>query len=702
MLQIINRTNIRKSIFYIRNYGLKTFIIKLRNKIVSVFSEDRKYRLWIKKNEPNEKNLEEQRHARFDYEPKISIITPVFNAPKKILIEMIESVINQTYAKWELCIADGSSKEHDARDALQKYAEKDNRLKIKFLQKNKGIAGNSNEALSDATGDFVTFLDHDDKLAPFALYEIVKAINENINCDFIYSDEDKITEDGKKRFTPHFKPDWSPDALRSYNYITHLTVIRRKLLDKIGWFRVGFDGSQDYDLILRATEQAERIVHIPKILYHWRASEDSTAANPFSKLYAYEAAKKALKEHLLRIGLKGEVHDGPLWGTYTINYMIEGNPTISIIIPNWNGKQFLKGCLDSLRGQTFKDFEIIVVDNNSDDDSVSFVKENYPEVRIIELDTNKGFAGGVNEGIKASKGDLIFLLNNDTVVDLNCLQVLHEAAVKNPNVGFFATKMIFHGINPPVINAAGDAFGIDGAARNIGYKEIDVRQYDKEREVFGACAGAALYKRKMFDEIGLFDEDFYIILEDVDLDFRAQLAGYRCLYVPSAVVYHIHAGSMGKTSDFTFYWITRNDFNVLIKNMPLFLLFKHFHRIFFRQIIYTYARLLGNKIRPLISGEFSAFLLLPVMLSKRYQILKGRKVSVSYIDKILFKDEAVSVDKLKRFTKEQEKASALNYLLSIGLFIFTELVNLPIFILSIMGCALIDAAYFFRRRIFHR
>ncbi len=377
-------------------------------------------------------------------------------------------------------------------------------------------------------------------------------------------------------------------------------------------------------------------------------------------------------------------------------------PIISIIIPNWNGKRFLKGCLDSLKCQTFKDFEVIIVDNNSDDDSVSFVKENYPDVRIIELASNRGFAGGVNEGIKAAKGSLIFLLNNDTVIGEYCLQALYNAAGENPDTGFFATKMIFYGTNPSVINAAGDALGIDGAARNIGYKEVDTGQYDVEREVFGACAGAALYRRKIFDEVGLFDEDFYIVLEDVDLDFRAQLAGYRCLYVPKAVVYHIHAGSMGKASNFTFYWITRNDLNVLIKNMPLFLLFKHFHRIFFRQIIYTYARLLGNKIRPLISGELSSFLLLPVMLSKRYQILKGRKVSVSYIDKILFKDEAVSVDKLKRFTKEQEKASALNYLYSIALFIFTELINLPIFILSIMGCALIDTAHFFRRRIFHR
>lgn len=377
-------------------------------------------------------------------------------------------------------------------------------------------------------------------------------------------------------------------------------------------------------------------------------------------------------------------------------------PLISIIIPNWNGKRFLKGCLDSLKSQTFKDFKVIIVDNNSHDDSASFVKENYPDVKIIELASNRGFAGGVNEGIKAAKGSLIFLLNNDTVVDEYCLQALYSAARENPDTGFFATKMIFYGSNPPVINAAGDALGIDGAARNIGYKEVDTGQYDVEREVFGACAGAALYRREIFDEIGLFDEDFYIILEDVDLDFRAQLAGYRCLYVPKAVVYHIHAGSMGKTSDFTFYWITRNDLNVLIKNMPILLLLKYIHRIFLRQMIYTYTCLLRNKIWPLLSGEVRGFLLLPYMLAKRYQIENKKTAFTEYIDKILYRDELLSANKLKRFKKEQAKVSILNYFFSIPLFIFTELINLPIFIFSITGCAIIDTVHFFRRRIFHR
>lgn len=376
------------------------------------------------------------------------------------------------------------------------------------------------------------------------------------------------------------------------------------------------------------------------------------------------------------------------------------HPLISIIIPNWNGEQFLKGCLDSLRNQTFKDFEIIMVDNNSSDNSIKFARENYTEVNIIRLPANRGFAGGVNEGIKVARGELIFLLNNDTIIDPDCLEVLYNAAEENPNIGFFATKMIAYGTNPPVMNASGDALGIDGTARKIGYMEVDEGQHDNEKEVFGACAGAALYRRELFDQIGLFDEDFYIILEDVDLDFRAQLRGYRCLYVPKAIVYHIHAGSMGKTSDFTFYWISRNDLNVLIKNMPLLLLLKYLHRIFLRQIIYTYTCLLRNKMKSLLSGELSSLLLLPVMLTKRYQIQGAKKISMTYIDKILFHDKAVSINKLNRFKREQAEISILNYLFSFPLFILTSLITIPIFILSIIGCIMVDILYLFKERLF--
>ncbi|MBI5181893.1 MAG: glycosyltransferase [Nitrospirae bacterium] len=374
---------------------------------------------------------------------------------------------------------------------------------------------------------------------------------------------------------------------------------------------------------------------------------------------------------------------------------------ISIVIPNWNGRRFLKGCLDSLKDQTFKNFEIIMVDNNSGDGSVYFVKENYPDVRTIDLSSNRGFAGGVNEGIRAAKGGLIFLLNNDTIVDTNCLQVLHKSAMENTSIGFFATKMLFYNTVPPVINAAGDAVGIDGSAKNIGYKDVDNGQYDAEREVFGACAGAALYRRGLFDKIGLFDEDFYLILEDVDIDFRAQLAGYRCLYVPGAVVYHIHAGSIGKMSNSAFYWTTRNDLNVLIKNMPLSLLLKYLHRILLRQTRYTYSCLLHNKIRPLITGELNALLLLPTMLAKRHQILNNKKVSARYIDKVLFHDSgAISLNEIKRLKNKRPDVPVLNYFLSFPLFLITEFVFIPFFFISISGCAVVDIFYFVKNLFF--
>jgi len=299
---------------------------------------------------------------------------------------MIESVISQTYPKWELCIADGGSKESYVRDILEKYAQKDNRIKIKFLRENKGIAGNSNEALFMAEGEFIALLDHDDILPPYALFEIVKAINENEDADFIYSDEDNISEYGS-RLDPHFKPDWSPDTLRSCNYITHISVFKRDLLKKIGYFREGYEGSQDYDLILRATEVASHILHIPKILYHWRISNTSVAKNPEVKLYAFESAKKALLEHLKRVGLKGRVEDGPSLGLYRIRYKIENNPKVSIIIPNKDHIKELRSCITSiLTKSTYKNYEIIIVENGSKDKKTfDYYKElsKYGIIRVI-------------------------------------------------------------------------------------------------------------------------------------------------------------------------------------------------------------------------------------------------------------------------------------------------------------------------------
>lgn len=542
---------LRKSIYYIKNFGFKVFIIKIRNKIFSVLSEERLYQIWIKKNEPNEIDLEAERHAMFDYEPKISIITPVFNTPPKILIEMIESVINQTYGKWELCIADGNSKEQKVKEILKIYADKDNRIKIKFLQENKGIAKNSNEALSASTGDFVTFLDHDDKLSPFALYEIVNAINKNPNADFIYSDEDILSYNGKKRLKPHFKPDWSPDTLKSYNYITHLTAIRRDLLDKIGLFREGFDGSQDYDLILRAIEHAKKIIHIPKILYHWRESKGSAAGNPFAKLYAYDSAKKALSGHLQRIGLKGEVHNSPHWGIYTIKYKIEENPMISIIIPNNNHAETLKKCVNSILDKSeYENYEIIIVENNSNEKEIfDYYKKisRLNNVKIATWNNPFNYSAVNNFGVRHSSGEILLFLNNDTeVINNEWLERMLEHAQRN-EVGAVGAKLYYPNYT---IQHAGVILGIGGVAGHShkDYNGNDFGYYNRLKitQNLSAVTGACLMMRKeVFAQVGGFDESYPYAFNDVDLCMKIRNKGYLILFTPYAELYHYESKTRG-------------------------------------------------------------------------------------------------------------------------------------------------------------
>jgi hypothetical protein len=307
---------------------------------------------------------------------------------------------------------------------------------------------------------------------------------------------------------------------------------------------------------------------------------------------------------------------------------------IDVIIPNWNGKKHLKECLESLRQQTFRSFKVIIVDNGSTDGSVEFIRSHYPEVMVVALAENKGFAGGVNEGVRASQAELIFLLNNDTVVEPECLKELDDAAAAHRQISFFATKMVFRN-SPGVVNSAGDSFGTDGQGRNIGIREYDNGQYDQMVEVFGACAGAALYRRLFFEDVGLFDEDFFLISEDIDLDFRGQLNGHRCYYIPSAVVHHVHSASIVKHSPLQIYHGTRNGLYVLAKNMPALLLLRYF-----RQILRQRYRMLLDSIYlgqtgPWIKAECAFLRTVFSVVGKRMSIQRGKRVTTKYIDSIL-------------------------------------------------------------------
>ena len=316
LMNLMNMETVHVAWDFLKENGLKALILKSKHKIQGI-DDDYDYAEWWNLTKPSEEELEAQKKETFEYMPKFSIVIPVYKTPEKFLKEMLDSIVEQTYANWELCIADGSPAGESVENVLKKYAEKDSRIRYKVLGENLGISGNTNAALEMAEGDFVVLADHDDRLTPNALFECAKKLNENRSCDVLYSDEDKLDMDGDELFDPHFKPDFNPDLLTSVNYICHLFVVKKELLDKIGGFRAEYDGAQDYDFIFRCTENAEQICHIPKVLYHWRCHPNSTASNPESKLYAFTAGSRAIMDHYKRVGIEAEkVEKGVDYGIY--------------------------------------------------------------------------------------------------------------------------------------------------------------------------------------------------------------------------------------------------------------------------------------------------------------------------------------------------------------------------------------------------
>ncbi len=523
-----------------------------------MINQEEAYKLWIEKNEPKEKDLIEMKKEidKFKYKPKISIIMPTWNPEEIWLKKAIDSVINQIYENWELCIADGGSNEPHVKKVLKMYFEKDKRIKIKFLEKNLGIAGNSNEALKLATGDFIGLLDHDDELAPFALYEVVKLLNKNPEIDFIYSDEDKINEEGK-RVKPFFKPDYSPDMFLSYNYIAHFTVIRKSLIDKVKGFRLGYDGSQDYDLFLRVLECTDKIAHIPKILYHWRMTKTSAATSTSAKPYAYEAAKRALKDAMERRKVEIEgVFDGLKIGTYRVKYKINGSPEVSIIIPTKDKVEVLRECIESILAKTeYKHFKIFIVDNNSQEkktfDYYETIK-NHPKIKILEYNKPFNFSAINNFAVSKVDTEFILFLNNDTkVITSEWLSAMVEH-IQRKEVGAVGAKLLYP---DNTIQHAGVILGLGaGEYRIAGHSHKHIKDskngyfyrphvIQNLSAVTGACM---LTKRSLFIEMGGFDEkNLSIAFNDVDYCLKLRNKGYLIVYTPYAVLYHYESLSRG-------------------------------------------------------------------------------------------------------------------------------------------------------------
>jgi GT2 family glycosyltransferase len=509
------------------------------------------YARWIAEFEDRDDRLIGFAMRGFRLRPVVSVLLPVYQTPPAILRNAIDSVIAQSYSNWELCIADDHSQSAEVETILQSYARQDPRIKVSFRASNGGISAASNAALNLASGEFVALLDHDDELVQDALYWAVEAINRRPETDLLYSDEDKIDEAGG-RYDPFFKPEWSPDLLLSENYIAHFLVCRRELMTEVGGFCSKYDGSQDYDLILRLTEKTGNILHIPRILYHWRASATSTASVADQKSYAAEAAHRALRDHLERRGIEARVVPGLIAGRWRVRYVMPTEPAVSIIIAAGGKLEALRSNLKSLLAKTdYQNYEIVVIDNSKRGEIEGLAKDfsaEFPRrVRYIDW-RQKPFNYAVinNEAARQCSSPLLVFLNDDTeVIAGDWLTAMAELASRT-EVGCVGAKLLYPegriqhaGVVMGVFENCGHAFkGLD-AHRQHYFDLPDVIR--NVSAVTGACLAT---KARLFQEVGGFDEEkFPVAFNDVDLCLKIGQKGYRVLYTPHAVLYHHEAFS---------------------------------------------------------------------------------------------------------------------------------------------------------------
>ena len=525
------------------------------------FGFDDAYNDWVRRTMPDYTNIYKLREEieSFGYKPLISIIIPTYNTNHQFLRECLDSVKGQVYENWELCIVDDASPDEGVRAIIQEYAARDSRIKTKFLKNNSHIADATNEAVSFATGEYVALFDHDDILWPNALFEVIKALNANRKLDFIYTDEDKITEDRFNHIAPFFKPDWNPDFLHSVNYITHFSVIRKTIYDSIGGERKECNGAQDWDLFLRVTRATDNIYHIPKVVYSWRIHDLSTAKTTDSKPYVVAAQKLAIEDDLKKKGLTGSyaIRDDVHTGYWRVVHPIQGNPLISIIIPTKNQKKVAKRCIDSIfKETTYNNFEVILVDTGSDDPGVKKWYEQllneHANITIVDWPEQPfSYARSCNEGARIAKGEVLVMLNNDTeIMTPDWLEQL-GAEVLRKDIGAVGPLLMYP--DGRHIQHAGVGIGLGGVAAN-SFSTMTLSQPMSQtqhlmintRHNITAVTGACMAIRKdVFDGVGGFDENFRITYNDVDLCLRLVEAGYRNIYTPYVRLKHHESLTLG-------------------------------------------------------------------------------------------------------------------------------------------------------------
>lgn len=539
---------------YIAMYGMKRFIVKAVGKLTGKSIKD-PTNIYFNKINPNEARLKEQCDYKFASNYKFSILIPVYRPDVKFFTLMLDSIVAQTYDNWQVCLADGSGEGYTVENVVKPYAEKYGEDKVKYikLENNLGIAENTNAAMRMADGDFIVFGDHDDELHPTALFECMRELERYPQADFIYSDEDKIIEATGHHTEAHFKSDLNMELLRSNNYICHLSVVKKSLADKVGVLYTQFNGSQDHDYVLRCVEKAECVRHIPRILYHWRINDNSTAKSASTKTYANTAGVNAVSAHLKRMGIDGEVKNGVAPGFYDIRYKLTEEPLVSVIIPNKDHLDDLTRCLESMENvNNYHNVEYIVVENNS---VLEDTFEGYKELekkygdkfKLVKWDGIFNYSAINNFGARYAKGEYILLLNNDTsVIEPDSLRCM-LAQCQRAEVGIVGAKLLY---DDDTVQHAGVIIGYQGVAGHAftGIGD-DVYGYFARavlsQELSAVTAACLLTKRSVFDEVGGLDESFEVAFNDIDYCMKVRAAGYKIIYDPHAKLHHYEYKSRG-------------------------------------------------------------------------------------------------------------------------------------------------------------
>lgn len=528
----------------------KKSLIWLKKKLTG--NEYADYDTWLRIMRVSRQELFEQRKTKFSYAPKFSVVVPLYHTPAKFLKDLVRSMMYQSYANWELCLVNASPEDVHLTSLLENWAMRDKRIRVIRLEKNLGIAQNTNAGIEASTGEFIAFLDHDDFLEPDALFCYADALNKDKTIDVFYSDEDKTDEYAAHYFYPHFKSDFNIDLLHANNYMCHFLAVRKSLVDTVGGLNEKFDGAQDYDFVLRLTEHTKKIYHCPRILYHWRCSNQSTAANQGNKMYAIHAGKAALNAHYKRLGWNARAQEGAVDGWYQTKFTLKEEPLVSILIPNKDHTDDLDVCLNSFFERAdYQNYEFIIIENNSVlPETFAYyekIEKEHDNVKVVYWEAGFNYSAINNFGFKFAKGDYIMLLNNDVeLITPDIFQSMLGFCMR-PEVGIVGAKLLY---NDHTVQHAGVLVGAGGLADHVfkGIHEDDPGYMGRaisSQDVSAVTAACLLVKRSVYEEVGGLEDEFQVAFNDVDFCLKVRKAGYLIVYDADVKLFHYESKSRG-------------------------------------------------------------------------------------------------------------------------------------------------------------